>query len=145
MQNVMNDTAKITIETVVNAPLDRVWAAWNTPADIQKWNAASDDWHTTHSSVDLREGGAFRSRMEAKDGSFGFDFEGVYTRIVPGQSIAYRMGDGREVTVEFAAATEGVRVTETFDAETENSLELQRQGWQAILDNFGRHVEAGAR
>lgn len=137
--------AKITIETVVNAPMDRVWAAWNTPADIQKWNAASDDWHTTHSSVDLREGGVFRSRMEAKDGSSGFDFEGVYTQVVPGQSIAYRMSDGREVTVEFAAEAGGVRVTETFDAETENSLDLQRQGWQAILDNFGRHVEAGAR
>ncbi|MGE3490228.1 MAG: SRPBCC family protein [Vicinamibacterales bacterium] len=136
---------KITVETTVNAPLDRVWSAWNTPADIQQWNAPSNDWHTTASTVDLREGGTFLSRMEAKDGSSGFDFEGVYTRVVPRQSIAYRMSDGREVSVEFAAAPGGVRVTETFDPETENSPEMQRQGWQAILDNFGRHVEAKGR
>ncbi|MGE0866533.1 MAG: SRPBCC family protein [Vicinamibacterales bacterium] len=136
---------KITVETTVNAPLDRVWSAWNTPADIQQWNAPSNDWHTTASMVDLREGGTFLSRMEAKDGSSGFDFEGVYTRVVPRQSIAYRMSDGREVSVEFAAAPGGVRVTETFDPETENSPEMQRQGWQAILDNFGRHVEAKGR
>jgi len=136
---------KITVETTVNAPLDRVWSAWNNPADIQQWNAPSNDWHTTRSTVDLREGGTFLSRMEAKDGSSGFDFEGVYTRVVPRQSIAYRMSDGREVSVEFAAAPGGVRVTETFDPETENSPEMQRQGWQAILDNFGRHVEAKGR
>lgn len=138
----MNKTARITVETIVKAPLERVWSAWNSPADIMQWNAPADAWHTTASTVDLREGGTFLSRMEAKDGSAGFDFEGVYTRVVPEQSIAYRMSDGREVTVEFASAPGGVRVTETFDPETENSLEMQRQGWQAILDNFGRHVEA---
>ena len=133
---------KITVERLVNAPLDRVWEAWNTPADIERWNTAQDDWHTTRSAVDLREGGEFSSRMEAKDGSVGFDFEGTYTRVVPGRSLAYRMSDGREVEVEFVEGPGGVTVRETFDAETENAPELQRQGWQAILDNFGRHVEA---
>jgi uncharacterized protein YndB with AHSA1/START domain len=139
----MNTTTKITVDTFVNAPLGRVWNAWNNPADIQQWNAAADDWHTTKTTVDLREGGTFRSRMEAKDGSQGFDFEGTYTRVVPNKTIAYRMSDGREVTVEFAERPGGVQVTETFDPETENTPELQRQGWQAILDNFKRHVEAG--
>jgi uncharacterized protein YndB with AHSA1/START domain len=133
---------KITVETVVRAPLDKVWGAWNNPADIKQWNAAQDDWHTTESSVDLREGGRFSARMEAKDGSVGFDFEGEYTRVVPKQAIEYRMSDGREVQVEFAERSGAVLVTETFDAETENEPEFQRQGWQAILDSFGRHVEA---
>src|SRR3954454_7197488 len=121
---------KITVETVVRATPDKVWDAWNSPADIRQWNTAQDDWHTTRSSVDLREGGKFLSRMEARDGSVGFDFEGTYTRIVPHQTIEYRMGDGREVTVEFVERTGGVLVKETFDAETENSPELQRRGWQ---------------
>jgi uncharacterized protein YndB with AHSA1/START domain len=133
---------KITVETLVSATLDQIWDAWNNPADIKKWNTAQDDWHTTRSTVDLREGGAFMSRMEAKDGSAGFDFEGTYTRVVPKKAIAYRMSDGREVEVEFVEHGKGVLVKETFDAETENTAELQRQGWQAILDNFGRYVEA---
>ena len=132
---------KITVETVVKARLDTVWDAWNNPADIRQWNAAQDDWHTTRSTVDLREGGKFLSRMEARDGSVGFDFEGTYTRIVPYQAIEYRMSDGREVTVEFVEGAGGVLVKETFDAESENPPELQRAGWQAILDNFGRYVE----
>jgi len=133
---------KITIETAVKAKLNKVWDAWNNPADIQQWNTAQDDWHTTLSSVDLREGGKFRSRMEAKDGSEGFDFEGTYTRVVPRKTIEYRMSDDREVKVEFVERAGSVLVRETFDAETENPPELQRTGWQAILDNFGRHVEA---
>ncbi|MDB4879758.1 MAG: hypothetical protein JWL60_1204 [Gemmatimonadetes bacterium] len=133
---------KITVETHVQATPDRVWAAWNTPADIMQWNSASDDWHTTASTVDLREGGAFSSRMEARDGSVGFDFAGTYTRVVPGRSIAYRIGDGREVTVEFEERDGGVLVREVFDAESEHPAEMQREGWQAILDRFGRHVEA---
>ena len=133
---------KITIETLVNAPLDAVWSAWNEPEDIKRWNSAQDDWHTTRSTVDLRTGGTFMSRMEAKDGSVGFDFEGTYTRVDPKRLIEYRMSDGREVRVEFEELSGGVQVTETFDAETENSPELQRQGWQAILDNFARYVEA---
>ena len=132
---------KITVETVVNAELPRVWDVWNNPADIQQWNAAQDDWHTTRSTIDLREGGKFVARMEAKDGSEGFDLEGTYTRVVPQQVIEYRMSDGREVKVEFVERAGGVLVRETFDAESENPPELQRQGWQAILDNFGRHVE----
>jgi uncharacterized protein YndB with AHSA1/START domain len=141
----METAQKVKVETVVNAPLEMVWNAWNTPADIKQWNTAQDDWHTTRSTVDLREGGKFVSRMEAKDGSEGFDFEGTYTRIVPHKSIEYRMSDGREVKVEFTDQAGGVQVTETFDPESENPAELQRSGWQAILDNFGRYVEAKAR
>jgi uncharacterized protein YndB with AHSA1/START domain len=133
---------KITVETVVKAKLNKVWDAWNNPADIKQWNTAQADWHTTRSSVDLREGGKFLARMEAKDGSQGFDFEGTYTRIVPHKIIEYRMSDGREVKVEFVERAGGVVVTETFDAENEYPPEFQRAGWQAILDNFGRHVEA---
>jgi uncharacterized protein YndB with AHSA1/START domain len=140
----MNTTQKITVESFVKAPLDRVWKAWSNPDDIKQWNAAQDDWHTTRSTVDLREGGTFSSRMEAKDGSQGFDFEGSFTRVVPNKTIAYRMSDGREVIVEFAERAGGVHVSETFDPETENTPELQRQGWQAILDNFKRHVETVA-
>jgi uncharacterized protein YndB with AHSA1/START domain len=133
---------KVTVETVVKAELNKVWDVWNTPEDIKQWNTAQEDWHTTKSTVDLREGGKFLSHMEAKDGSGGFDFEGTYTRIVPKKAIEYRMSDGREVKVEFVEGPRGVLVKETFDAETENTPELQRQGWQAILDTFGRHVEA---
>lgn len=133
---------KITIETVVRAPLNEIWAAWNTPADIMQWNTPQEDWHTTKSTVDLRVGGKFLSRMEAKDGSIGFDFEGTYTRVVPNEAIEYRMSDGREVQIGFVERAGSALVTTTFDAETENPPEVQRQGWQAILDNFGRYVEA---
>lgn len=132
---------KITVQTVVKADLNKVWAAWNNPEDIKQWNAASEDWHTPKSSVDLREGGRFVCRMEAKDGSEGFDFEGTYTRVVPRKLIEYRMTDGRAVRVEFKPEGGAVLVSETFDAETENPAEVQRQGWQAILDNFAKHVE----
>lgn len=131
---------KITVETTVAAPLEEVWRAYVTPEDIMQWNAASDDWHTTASVVDLRAGGAFSSRMEAKDGSVGFDFAGVYTRIVEHSLIEYAFGD-RMAQVEFNEGDGGVAVRVTFDAETENSIELQRAGWQAILNNFARHVE----
>ena len=132
---------KITVETVVNAGLELVWHTWNNPDDIKQWNNASDDWHTTRSTVDLREGGKFSSRMEARDGSAGFDFEGTYTRVVPQRLIEYRMEDGRKVKGRALGIAEGVLVRETFDAETENEPEMQREGWQAILDNFTRHVE----
>jgi uncharacterized protein YndB with AHSA1/START domain len=134
---------KITVQTAVKGALDRVWDAWNNPEDIKRWNAASDDWHTPRSSVDLREGGKFSARMEAKDGSVGFDFEGTYTRIVPRKLVEYRMSDGREVKVEFSEEAGRVLVRETFDAESQNPSEVQRQGWQAILDNFARYVEGG--
>lgn len=132
----------ITIETTVHAPIERVWAAWNDPRAIEQWNAASPDWHTPRASVDLREGGRFSSRMEARDGSMGFDFEGTYTRVEPPRLIEYVMADGRKVRVEFIAAGDVVTVREHFDAEDQHGAEQQRQGWQAILDNFARHVEA---
>jgi len=131
---------KITVETIVAAPVERVWRAYTTPEDIKRWNAASDDWHTTSAQVDLREGGAFSSRMEAKDGSMGFDFAGTYTKIVEHKRIDYSFGD-RTAQVEFAETPNGVKVRVTFDSESTHSVEQQRQGWQAILDNFRRHVE----
>jgi uncharacterized protein YndB with AHSA1/START domain len=132
---------KITVEAIIKAPVAKVWSAYTSPDDIKQWNTASDDWHTTKSSVDLCVGGAFTSRMEAKDGSFGFDFAGTYTKIVPNKLIEYSFGD-RVGTVEFVAGANGVTVRVTFDAESENPVEQQRQGWQAILNNFAKHVEA---
>src|SRR3974390_2098841 len=131
---------KITVETNVAAPIDEVWRAYTTPEDIKLWNAASDDWHTTAASVDLREGGAFSSRMEAKDGGMGFDFAGTYTKIVPQKLIEYAFGN-RAAQVEFAEGSRNVNVRVTFDAETTHSEEQQRAGWRAILNNFARHVE----
>jgi uncharacterized protein YndB with AHSA1/START domain len=135
---------KIAVETHVAAPIQDVWRAWNTPDDIKQWNAASDDWHTTKSAVDLRVGGAFSSRMEAKDGSMGFDFAGTYTKVVEHKLIGSTFGD-RVLLVEFIPGHDGVTVRETFDAESTHSVEQQRSGWQAILDNFKRHVESGSR
>ena len=131
----------ITVETNVAAPIDAVWRTYTTPEDIVQWNAASDDWHTTTAKVELREGGEFSSRMEAKDGSMGFDFAGTYTKIVEHELIEYDFGD-RHASVEFIPEDGGVRVSVTFDPETENPIEQQRGGWQAILDSFKRHVES---
>lgn len=131
---------KITVETTVAAPVEKVWHAYVTPEDIKQWNAASDDWHTTAATVDLREGGTFSSRMEAKDGSFGFDFAGTYTKIVDHRLIEYAFGD-RTAQVEFVPGKAGVAVRVTFDSEDTHSIEQQREGWQAILKNFARHVE----
>lgn len=131
----------ITVRTTVAAPIEQVWAAYTTPEDIKQWNSASDDWHTPSASVDLREGGAFSSRMEAKDGSMGFDFSGTYTKIETYRLIEYDFGD-RHARVEFVAQEGGVLVRVTFDAEAENPVEQQRAGWQSILDSFKRHVEA---
>ena len=132
---------KITVEQTISAPIEDVWRSWTTPDDITKWNAASDDWHTTSASVDLRVGGEFSSRMEAKDGSFGFDFAGTYTKVVPHELIEMNFGD-RTAVVEFIVKDGSVVVRETFDAEETHSIEQQRQGWQAILDRFARHVES---
>lgn len=132
---------KITVEATVRAPMASVWKAYTSPADIVQWNAASDDWHTTRSTVDLRPGGAFCSRMEAKDGSFGFDFEGTYTKVVPNSIIEYSFG-GRTATVEFRDGTGGVSVRVSFDSEETHSIEQQREGWQSILNRFKKHVEA---
>lgn len=131
---------KLTVQTVVKVPLATAWHAYTSPDDIVQWNAASDDWHTTRATVDLRVGGAFCSRMEAKDGSFGFDFAGTYTEVVPRAVIEYAFGD-RMAAVEFATKGGGVTVHVTFDAETEHPVEQQRQGWQAILDRFAKHLE----
>jgi uncharacterized protein YndB with AHSA1/START domain len=132
---------KISVETTVAAPIEKVWRAYTTPEDIKQWNAASDDWHTTAATVDLRVGGTFSSRMEAKDGSMGFDFAGAYTKIVEYKLIEYSFG-GRSAQVEFADSPNGVRVHVTFDSEPTHSVEQQRDGWLAILNNFTRHVEA---
>lgn len=129
----------ITVETTIDAPIEKVWKAWTTPEDIMQWNAASDDWHTTASTVDLRVGGAFSFRMEAKDGSFGFDFAGTYTQVEPHRLIESSFGD-RTLVVEFIPTENGVTVRESFDAEDTHSVEQQREGWQAILDCFARHV-----
>jgi uncharacterized protein YndB with AHSA1/START domain len=131
----------ITVSTSVTAPIAEVWRAYTTPEDIVAWNAASDDWHTTTASVDLRVGGAFSSRMEARDGSAGFDFAGTYTEVVTHERIAYEFG-GRIATVTFDAQGPATAVTVSFDPEDENSADMQRDGWQAILESFKRHVEA---
>lgn len=132
---------KISIETFVKSNIGKTWNAWNSPEDIVLWNSASDDWHTTRSTVDLREGGRFCSRMEARDGSFGFDFEGTYTKVVVHRQIEYVMDDNRSVEIVFSEVDDGVRIHQTFDAEDENSMEQQREGWQNILNNFARYVE----
>jgi uncharacterized protein YndB with AHSA1/START domain len=134
----------ITVEITVTAPLSKVWEFWNEPEHVIKWNFASDDWQCPSATNDLRVGGKFTSRMEAKDGNTGFDFGGTYTEVVPEQYISYVMdgGDARKVDVVFKQEGENVKVTETFEAETENTLEMQRSGWQAILDNFKKYVEA---
>jgi uncharacterized protein YndB with AHSA1/START domain len=131
---------KITVETLVKAPIAKVWNAYITPADIKQWNIASNDWHTTAASVDLRVGGAFSSRMEAKDGSFGFDFAGVYTKLITHQLIEYSFGD-RVGVVDFIPSEQGVTVRVTFDSESSHSIEQQRDGWQAILNSFAKHVQ----
>lgn len=132
---------KITVEATVRAPIEQVWKAYTSPEDIMQWNAASEDWHTTAAAVDLREGGAFSSRMEAKDGSMGFDFAGTYTKVVTHQLIEYAFGD-RRAHVAFTESPAGVTVQVTFDSEATHSTEQQQAGWQAILNNFRRHVEA---
>jgi uncharacterized protein YndB with AHSA1/START domain len=130
----------ITVETTISAPIETVWTAWNTPEEIIQWNAASDDWHTTQSTVDLRVGGQYSSRMEAKDGSFGFDFAGTYTNIVEHKLIESAFGD-RSLRVEFEETSDGTIVRETFEAEETHSIEQQRFGWQSILDRFKAHAE----
>ena len=135
---------EITVERTINAPLAEVWRAYSSPNDIRQWNSASDDWHTTSSQVDLRPGGKFSSRMEAKDGSEGFDFAGTYTTVSENELIEYALGGDRNVRVEFHEGADGVTVRVTFDAESTYPEEQQRAGWQAILDNFARHVESRA-
>ena len=140
----METTTKktITVESTVNAPIEKVWDYWTKPEHITQWNNASDDWHTPWVKADFREGGSFVARMEAKDGSMGFDFGGVYDVLRLNEYIEYTIGDGRKVKISFAQQGNATKVTENFEAETENSIELQRGGWQAILDNFKKYTEA---
>jgi len=132
----------ITVEQDIHAPLEKVWSYYNEPQHITTWNAASADWHTPEATNDLRVGGTFNYRMEAKDGSQGFDLVGTYNEIVPDKKIAYTMGDGRKVSVEFSQKEGAVHITVTFDAEKINSLEMQRNGWQSILNNFKNYAES---
>ncbi|AZQ10183.1 SRPBCC family protein [Shewanella khirikhana] len=133
---------KITVETHIQAPLTRVWQAWITPADIVQWNFAHESWCCPAARLDLHPEGQFSYRMEARDGSGGFDFNGRFTEVMPCESLRFVIEDGREVSVCFKETDSGVLVSETFETEDEHSAEMQRQGWQAILDNFKRHVEA---
>jgi len=133
--------SKITIEQTINANIDKVWDCWTNPKHITGWNFASADWHCPTAENNLTEGGSFSARMEAKDGSFGFDFGGTYTKVVPNELIEYSLGDERQVSVEFKIEGNSTKIIETFDAEEINSLELQRTGWMCILDNFKKYVE----
>ncbi|SHI49153.1 Uncharacterized conserved protein YndB, AHSA1/START domain [Clostridium amylolyticum] len=131
----------ITVKTTLNAPVETVWKYWTEPEHIKKWNNASEDWHTTAAENDLRVGGKFLSRMEAKDGSFGFDFNGIYDEVKLYELIAYTMADGRKVEITFVCGENKTEVTETFEAESTHSIEMQQGGWQAILDNFKKYTE----
>ena len=131
----------ITVENIINAPVEKVWEYWTKPEHITQWNNASDDWHTPHAENDFRPGGKFVSRMEAKDGSFGFDFGGVNDVITPHEYIEYTMDDRRKVKIYFKADGEKTKVKETFEAEDTNSIDVQQGGWQAILNNFKKYTE----
>ena len=137
-----NQATKITVQNTVNAPVVKVWQFWNAPEHITKWCAASEDWHVPKAENDLRTGGQFTTRMEAKDGSFGFDFGGIYDNVKSNETISYTMSDGRKVIVNFTALGNSTEVVETFDAEKENPVEMQQYGWQSILDNFKKYVES---
>ncbi|CAN5438121.1 SRPBCC family protein [soil metagenome] len=139
------DTQKktlITVEATVNAPVAKVWEYWTSPEHITQWNNASEDWHTPSATNDLREGGKFTSRMEAKDGSLGFDFWGIYDTVNVHEFIAYTLGDDRKVSIRFTTEGDVTKVEESFEAESENSIEMQQFGWQAILNNFKKYTEA---
>ncbi len=134
--------SKITVSTVINDQLSEVWSCWTKPKHITNWAFADESWEAPSAENDVRIGGTFRTRMQAKDGSEGFDFAGVYTNVDEERLLEYDMDDGRHVSIVFEEDPEGVKVTQTFDPESENSEEIQRQGWQAILDNFKRYVES---
>ena len=131
----------ITVEVTVRGDIEKVWQYWTQPAHIEKWNQASTDWECPNAENDLRAGGKFVATMAAKDGSFNFDFGGVYSEVISNKKIAYTLGDGRKVEVMFEPTDGGVHIVETFEMETENTREKQQQGWQAILESFKNHVE----
>jgi uncharacterized protein YndB with AHSA1/START domain len=132
----------ITVEGTVEVPVAKVWKFWTSPEHITKWNNASDDWHTPFAENDLRAGGKFLSRMEAKDGSFGFDFWGIYDEVKTNELIEYTLGDGRKVITTFASDGNGTKLMTTFEAEGTNPIEMQKGGWQSIMNNFKKYVEA---
>jgi uncharacterized protein YndB with AHSA1/START domain len=138
----MNDDDPITIQTIVDAPVKTVWEYWTKPEHITGWAFASDDWEAPSAENDLREDGTFKTVMAAKDGSAGFDFAGIYTLIVDQKRIEYELDDGRQIRIAFKETPEGVRITETFDPENENPIDMQRSGWQSMLDNFKKYIEA---
>jgi uncharacterized protein YndB with AHSA1/START domain len=142
LKEICERPAELTVQVRVNASLDVAWRSFTEPESITKWCFASDDWHAPSATNDLKTGGGFSTTMAAKDGSFSFDFAGKYTSVVPGKSIEYAMEDGRRAKIIFEEKDGAVTVTETFDAETENSLTLQTQGWQNILDNYKKHTES---
>ena len=137
-----DNKTKVRIHATINAPIEKVWTAWNEPQHVTQWNSASEDWHSPKAENDLRPGGTFNYRMEAKDGSFGFDFAGVYDEVIPHEHISYTMGDGRTVQNVFTSTGGATEITSTFEAENENPIEMQRDGWQAILDNFKKYTES---
>jgi uncharacterized protein YndB with AHSA1/START domain len=135
------DKTIITVENTIDAPIEKVWEFWTKPEHITKWNNASDDWHTPRAENDLRTGGSFVCRMEAKDGSMGFDFGGIYDEVRENEYIEYTIGDGRKVNVNFSVDGNTTKVVESFEAESMNSIEMQKGGWQAILDSFKKYAE----
>ncbi len=138
----MSDKQIITVETTVAVPAKLAWECWTSPEHIMRWNNASDDWHTPKATVDLREGGSFTSRMEAKDGSAGFDFRGTYTKILMFKHIDFTLDDKRNVSISFDDQNGQTHIKESFETEHENSIEMQKQGWQAILDNYKQYTES---
>lgn len=132
----------ITIQTTVNAPVAHVWKLWTDPQHVTQWNSASEDWYTPYAENDVRPGGKFSFRMAARDGSFSFDFGGEYDAVDEHKSMAYTMGDGRKVSVDFTTEGDKTHISETFEPESENPEDMQRAGWQAILDNFRKYAEA---
>ncbi len=137
------DAGSIKVEATVHAPVEKVWKSWNDPQSIMKWCHANDDWHAPYAENDLTRGGKFKTTMAAKDGSFSFDFEGVYDLVEPHKKIKYTMADGRKVAIEFIPEGSSTKVIETFDPESINDVEMQRAGRQAILDSFKKYTEAG--
>jgi uncharacterized protein YndB with AHSA1/START domain len=135
------DIIEITVSTTVNSPVEKVWECWTEPQHITNWNSASEDWHTPFAENDLRVGGKFTSRMEAKDGSFGFDLSGIYDEVKLYEMISYKLEDGRKVKITFKGQENETKITETFEAENTNSVEMQQSGWQAILDHFKKYTE----
>lgn len=136
-----NQTTKVTVEAIVQSPIEKVWKCWTEPVHIMNWNQASEEWHAPKAENDLRVGGKFLTRMEAKDGSMGFDFGGVYDTVKLLEEISYTMGDGRKVEIIFVSQGNETKVVETFDAESTHPVDFQQAGWQAIMDNFKRYTE----